>query len=382
MELFDGITNRLSAETRRKAIEYKINVLGFDLTHAQQRGFEAAIAILTRNGFRSRRVRLGLDQWHADYGVVKKESARGKIESSQFSRLQSLNVLRELATIPWLIYYEKQVAPDQWQVVEEIAPLWTLKVGYELSETERARFYGGDLGEEILNKLRVIEINFNDVWFDQHANHYFWKPGNLLQQMTLALHGKRPPDHLNNFITWILSEAEMKRRRGLPPVLMISLEELAHKCRLTADLRYGNRSRILTALTRNAQVAQKVNLLQSFNFDDPRNLTVTCSDKVFAEAQAWASRRRPDNKKKRAPASECSNAPSTPLFPRELDQLLRDVAEKIKELKSRRDVSWDGQIRRELTQEEKEAIHALSLRQQELERRKFGFQIPPRSAAA
>ena len=61
MELFDGITRRLSPETRRKAIEYHVNVLGFDLTRAQQRGFEAALAVLTREGYRSKKLRLTLD---------------------------------------------------------------------------------------------------------------------------------------------------------------------------------------------------------------------------------------------------------------------------------------------------------------------------------
>jgi hypothetical protein len=163
MELFDGITRRLSPETRRKAIEYKLRVLGFDLTHAQQRGFEAALAILTREGYRSKKVRLTLDQWHADYGVEKKESARGWIEASQFTRLQSLNVLRELATIPWLIYYEKQVVPNRWQIVERIGPLWQLTIGYELTDEERRRFNAGDRNPELLDKLKAIEIEFNDV---------------------------------------------------------------------------------------------------------------------------------------------------------------------------------------------------------------------------
>jgi hypothetical protein len=50
------------------------------------------------------------------------------------------------------------------------------------------RFNAGDQSPQILDKLKAIEIEFNDVWFDQHENHYFWKPGNLLQQMFLALH--------------------------------------------------------------------------------------------------------------------------------------------------------------------------------------------------
>ena len=378
MDLFDGITRRLSPETRRKAIEYKVKVLGFDLTHAQQRGFEAALAILTRGGYRSKKVRLTLDQWHADYGVEKKESARGWLEASQFTRLQSLNVLRELATIPWLIYYEKQVAPNRWQIVERIGPLWQLTIGYELTDEERKRFNVGDRSPELLDKLKAIEIEFNDVWLDQHENHYFWKPGNLLQQMFLALHGRRPPDHLNNFVTWILSEAEMKRRQSQPLELSATLDELANKCRLTAQMKHGNRTRVLATLKRNAEVAQKVNLITSFDFENSQNLRLTCSTKVFAEAQEWAKRRQTN----RAETTSSKRPRPTPqLFPSEIDKMLKDIDTQIEALRKRRDVSWDGVVRREMTPEENAAIEALTARRNALQEQKYGVSIPAANAA-
>jgi hypothetical protein len=378
MELFDGITRRLSPETRRKAIEYHVNVLGFDLTHAQQRGFEAALAILTREGYRSKKVRLTLDQWHADYGVEKKESARGWIEASQFTRLQSLNVLRELATIPWLIYYEKQVAPNRWQIVERIGPLWQLTIGYELSDEERKRFNAGDRNPELLDKLKAIEIEFNDVWLDQHENHYFWKPGNLLQQMFLALHGRRPPDHLNNFVTWILSEAEMKRRQSQPLELSATLDELANKCRLTGQMKHGNRTRVLATLKRNAEVAQKVNLITSFDFEDPQRLRLTCSPKVFAEAQEWAKRRQSNRPQiKNGKPSQ----PSARLYPGEIDRMLKDIDTEMDALRKRRDVAWDGVVRRELTAEEKSALEILTARRSALQEQKYGVSIPPAHVA-
>jgi hypothetical protein len=346
--------------------------------HAQQRGFEAALAILTREGYRSKKVRLTLDQWHADYGVEKKESARGWIEASQFTRLQSLNVLRELATIPWLIYYEKQVAPNRWQIVERIGPLWQLTIGYELSDEERKRFNAGDRNPELLDKLKAIEIEFNDVWLDQHENHYFWKPGNLLQQMFLALHGRRPPDHLNNFVTWILSEAEMKRRQSQPLELTATLDELANKCRLTGQMKYGNRTRVLATLKRNAEVAQKVNLITSFDFEDPQHLRLTCSTKVFAEAQEWAKRRqanRPGIKNGKA------SQPVARLFPSEIDRMLKDIDAEMDALRKRRDVAWDGAIRRELTAEEKSALEVLAARRSALQEQKYGVSIPPAHAA-
>ena len=108
-----------------------------------------------------------------------------------------------------------------------------------------------------------------------------------------ALHGRRPPDHLNNFITWILSESEMKRRRGQSLELVATLDDLANKCRLTGQLKHANRTRVHATLKRNAEVAQRVNLISSFDFDDPQQLRLTSSPKVFVEAQEWQSAFRP-----------------------------------------------------------------------------------------
>ena len=109
--------------------------------------------------------------------------------------------------------------------------------------------------------------------------------------MFLALHGKPPPNHLNNFITWILSEAEMKRRQSQALELTATLDELSHKCRL-AQMKHGNRARVQATLKRNAEVAKKVNLITDYDFEDAQCLRVTCSSKVFTEAQEWAKRRQ------------------------------------------------------------------------------------------
>src|SRR5260370_658120 len=299
------------------------------------------------------------------------------MEASQFTRMQSLNALREMATIPWLIYYEKQVEPNRWQIVERIGPLWQLTIGYELTDDERKRFNAGDRTPELLDKLKAIEIEFNDVWFDQHENHYFWKPGNLLQQMFLALHGRRPPDHLNNFITWILSEAEMKRRQSQSLELTASLEDLATKCRLTAQMKHGNRTRVHATLRRNAEIAQKVNLITSFDFEDAQHLRLTCSPKVFAEAREWSKRRQANLPAgSGSPKSPAASHNGQKLFPREIDQMLKDIAAQIKDIQSRRYVNWKGAVERELTQEERVALKTLHQRQREYEEQKYRTVLP------
>jgi hypothetical protein len=196
--------------------------------------------------------------------------------------------------------------------------------------------------------------------------------------MFLALHGRRPPDHLNNFVTWILSGAEMKRRQSQPLELATTLDDLANKCRLMAQMKHGNRARVHATLKRNAEVAQKVNLIASFDFEDPQRLRLTCSPKVFAEAQEWAKRRQRNGAEVKVGKLL---RPAPQLFPSEIDKMLKDIDTEIDGLRRRREVTWDGIVRRELTAEEQSVIEALAARRSALQEQKYGVSIPPTHAA-
>ena len=50
-------------------------------------------------------------------------------------------------------------------------------------------------------------------------------------------------------------------------------------------------------------------------------------------------------------------------------------------LRKRRDVAWDGVVRRDLTAEEKSALETLTARRSALQEQKYGVSIPPAHVA-
>jgi hypothetical protein len=64
------------------------------------------------------------------------------------------------------------------------------------------------------------------------------------------------------------------------------------------------------------------------------------------------------------------------LFPGEIDRMLKDIDAEMDALRKRRDVSWDGIVRRELTADEKSALELLAARRSALQEQKYGVSIP------
>ena len=64
------------------------------------------------------------------------------------------------------------------------------------------------------------------------------------------------------------------------------------------------------------------------------------------------------------------------LYPREIDKMMTDIKAEMKTIESRRHVTWDRKVERELTDAEREAVKILGAKLRELERQKYGTVLP------
>ena len=309
LDLFDDTYRKLPAEVRRDVDKHNIAVLGFSLSVAQQRAYEAALYLITATGYKTQRIVITPDEWLKAYGVeVRQRNTRDRAEMSSYEREEAFTALASLGVMPWLISYDRMV-DGRWKSRQEVATLW--QCGTE--KDQDAQFLEGPAAKPVtpqdvayivqsLKDAERISIKFHDIWFDQHQSFYFYKPAHLYQRLGLAISGsiRRRNRHTHAFIDWIFSEVgrirvdEKQKKASLgetyqPREVWTFAEELtplALQLRMTAQVSKRNWSRIRESITDNALLAQQAQIITEFAWIGDQ-LNVTFNQKTFADLDQY-----------------------------------------------------------------------------------------------
>ena len=383
--LFGDWLEKQTAEIKRRVADSQIQLIGFDLAAPEQRAVEATLKLIAREGYRTRRLSFTLPEWLAAYGVEKYLNANAKMDYSGKEKLQALAALQSVASRSGLILYSRRNEDGTYNAVDSVGPLWTLVRGFEgLSAAELSILEEGKMTEAMSGKLQAFVMEANPIFLGDQTALYFYRPADLWQRMQAALSGgdgigKRTPAHLYNFLTWLFSQAGLRRgdwERTQEPTLTLkaSFEHLARQCRLHKELDAGRAKRITDAFTKDAEIAIKMKLLTAFDLSNKAELSFTLdAQAVFSEIEAWNAQQSakfvgPKEKPRRSRAKSAVSVEPVDLsqmYPSELKKLIADIDRQIEKIRARRELDRDRKLIVDNTAEEKTAISTLKARKAE-----------------
>jgi hypothetical protein len=269
---------KFPGEINEQVIQRKIQVIGADLTSSQHQALVGILKLLTIHGYLEKTIRVFPEHWCEAYGVEKyAHSKRGTLQFSPRVKLQAMQALASLAAQPMLISYKRRNENERWDVVQRITNLIKISSGYlNVADKEADQLMSGIVFSAIDN-LKVIEIECDEIFFDQIHQHYFKRPRELDERLKRAGGHRRLPDSVYNFINYLFSDGEMRRRKNghnSEPDwrLVISLTDLAYLLRMTSRIKHGERSRVLREIDKIASLAVEIELLKSYNLGDEEAL--------------------------------------------------------------------------------------------------------------
>lgn len=270
--------HKLAGDVREQVVKRNIRAIGADLTASEHLAMSAFHKLLTLHGHRDRKIRIVPDHWYEAYGVPRHEHSKsGSIQYAQRAKLQAMGALVSIASRSMLISYMRRNDNQKWDVVQRITTLVRVASGYVDVEDEAAEQLQDGISLGSIEKLRVIELEFDDVFFDQVNQHYVRRPHDIEERLKLANDHRRLPDSTYNFINYLYGDGEMRRRRkqhqpDLDWKLTVSLTDLAHMLRMTDKLRNGEHRRILKEIDRIAGLTLKIGILASYDLSDDERL--------------------------------------------------------------------------------------------------------------
>jgi hypothetical protein len=307
LELFDNTYHNLPADIRADVDKHSISVVGFDLSIAQSRAYEAGLFLITATGSKSKRIVITPEDWLRAYGVQKRERhSRNSTEMSSYERDEAFASLVTLGMLPWLIQYHSFVN-GKWTEVTRVAPLWLCGTQKD-SEHPLPRSARPLTSQDIAPLIATfknadrIEIEFNDIWLDQRDTFYFYKPAHLYQRISLAISGnaRRHNVHTHAFLDWIFSEVgriRVEERRlqaekgsAYTPradwTFSETLTPLAIQLRMTGQVSKRNWARIRATITDSAILAQQAQIISAYAWQED-HLFITFNQKTFADLDQY-----------------------------------------------------------------------------------------------
>jgi hypothetical protein len=258
-------------EIREQIVQRNIRAIGADLTSSQHQALNALLKLLTLHGYREQTIRVLPEHWYEAYGVSKHEhSRRGTPQYAQRHKVQAMQSLASIAAQPMLISYKRRNENERWDVVQRISSLVKVSSGYLDVEDKQAEELMNGILLDAIDNLRVIEIQFDELFFDQIHQHYFKRPRDLEQRLRLASNHKRLPDSMYNFLNYLYSEGEMlRRKKGHNPetdwTLRVSLTDLAYLLRMKDKIKHGERGRVSREIEKIAGLVKSIGILKSYD---------------------------------------------------------------------------------------------------------------------
>ena len=262
---------KFPTEIREQVVQRNIRAIGADLTASQHQALNAVLKLLTLHGYREQTIRVLPEHWYEAYGVSKHEhSRRGTLQYAQRHKVQAMQSLASIAAQPMLISYKRRNENERWDVVQRITSLVKVSSGYLDVEDKQADELMNGILLDAIDNLRVIEIQCDELFFDQIHQHYFKRPRDLEERLRLASNHRRLPDSMYNFLNYIYSEGEMlRRKKGHNPetdwTLRVSLTDLAYLLRMKDKIKHGERSRVLREIEKIAGLVKSIGILKSYD---------------------------------------------------------------------------------------------------------------------
>jgi hypothetical protein len=262
---------KFPTEIREQIVQRNIRAIGADLTSSEHQALNAVLKLLTLHGYRERTIRVLPDHWYEAYGVSKHEhSRRGTPQYAQRHKVQAMQSLASIAAQPMLISYKRRNENERWDVVQRITSLVKVSSGYLDVEDKQADELMNGILLDAIDNLRVIEIQCDELFFDQIHQHYFKRPRDLEERLRLASNHRRVPDSMYNFLNYLYSEGEMLRRKiGHNPetdwTLRVSLTDLAYLLRMKDKIKHGERGRVLREIEKIVGLVKGIGILKSYD---------------------------------------------------------------------------------------------------------------------
>ncbi|NJL31292.1 MAG: hypothetical protein HC898_06470 [Phycisphaerales bacterium] len=148
----------------------------------------------------------------------------------------------------------------------------------------------------------LIEIQFKEVWFDQHDSFYFYKPAHLYERISLAISGnvRRHNKHMHAFMDWIFAEVgrirleeRQARKQGGQTHQPRSdwsfagdMTELALQLRMAPQVSKRNWGRIRDAINNSAILAQQAQIITGSQWQGDQ-LVIHFNQKTFADLDQY-----------------------------------------------------------------------------------------------
>lgn len=274
-------------EIKAAAEERGIEVVGMDITAAENKAWFACLTLLAETDYQgnlpSRELagqsnsflysgsvpvlRFETAEYLRRYGVGGRETGRRGFEFNANERAEALKALRALNDKRFLFYYRRRYwtkdGREQFQVIKTVRPLLTITEGYEaLTRAESEAVISGETSPETEQKLTTIAIEPAPIVVDQIKSYFVLKPANCYQEVKLvAPHASK---YVYRLIDYLIVEAELLRRRKEPLVIEISLKALAYKLRMNAWIDSRSWRQIRGSLSKCYEIAKRLGYLQSY----------------------------------------------------------------------------------------------------------------------
>jgi len=255
--LFDCL---LDEEVIKEAKDYGAEVIGLDLTHAQNQALFAVQKLMTKTKYKgnlpgeyikSKRFKYnGLMplleftpvEYLKAYGVKKYETGRGFKEFGVEARRAALRALIDLAKKQVLFVYKRtywttndkgkrEKGVDRIEAMDTILQIirgWKALTKYEDRLLDQGK--SSDATDE---KLKAIAIKPAPILVQDIDKYFVLKPANYLEEIRMLDPFRlKYSKYFLRFIDWLVTQAELKRRRGQPLVIEIGFKELGYKLRM------------------------------------------------------------------------------------------------------------------------------------------------------
>jgi hypothetical protein len=285
-----GLFDALLDDTQKDIKEKSIEVIGIDITQAQNQALEAIQNILTRTNYegnvpgtdiidagfkfsgRLPAIEFKPAEYLEAYGVEKILTGRGKEEFNTRERTRALQALVELAKKQFLFVYKRwywkeneKTKKREWvhDRIQTISPLFRITEGWEaLNRIEGMTLDGGGSTKAIDAKFRAIAIEPAPIMVQDINRYFVLKPANWAQELKLLEH--KPSVFTYRLIEWLMSQAEEKRRHKDVLVINIGLEALAYKLRMGAYVKTRQHKRIKQILVKSYKTAKELGYLSGY----------------------------------------------------------------------------------------------------------------------
>ncbi len=293
--IFDIINAETSEINREELLskkqEYKIEVVGLDLSKSQEKAMFAIQSILSRTNYKGNdkgkqissvsmnyqgflpSVKFTPAEYLDLYGVTKYKSGRGYMEYSSGERSEALNALKDLAMNRYLIIYERKYWSDKEKgersdVIRTIRPLINITEGFQsLTEKESDSLRNTDSAVPN-DKLTVIIIEPNPILFDQIDNYFVLKPANCYQEIKLLV--GNASKFVYRFVDYLLTEVAQRKRKDKTNtnwVIKINYKTLGTLLRMDAYTQSRNWKKMRNTINNCFENAKTLEYINDYKVD-------------------------------------------------------------------------------------------------------------------